>query len=117
MNRRTILVSIIVMFAVIGFVSLLVSQPQYLLKQFLFLVVFVGLIYALYQFMMKGKLNKKEQQAFLKAARKSKKRMQKKHHSHHSTSSQKRKPLRKRSHAHLTVIEGKKGKKKNRASS
>ncbi|MDV2887638.1 hypothetical protein RYX45_20915, partial [Alkalihalophilus pseudofirmus] len=66
---------------------------------------------------------KKEQRAFLKAAKQSKKRLQQKSgesnvksSSFGSISTLKKNKIKKKSPAHLTVIDGKKGKKKNRAS-
>ncbi|HZG71881.1 MAG TPA: hypothetical protein VEY51_10145, partial [Chondromyces sp.] len=74
-------------------------------------------IYAIYRFMTRKSQGKRENRAFIKAAKQSKKRLKDRRKPSVSSLSSKKKPFRKRSAAHLTVIEGKKGKKKNRASS
>jgi ABC-type nickel/cobalt efflux system permease component RcnA len=112
---------IVVILALIGISSMFISNPTGFL-QGLAVVVVIGIaIYIFVRLMYKTNPQKKEQRAFLKAAKKSKKRLQKKETK--STSSAGtlapfRKAVKKKTKktAHLTVIDGKKGKKKNRAS-
>lgn len=112
MKIRIFISFLLMSLAAIGFLSLLVNDPGVLLKQVLFLFVIASLLYIVYR-MGVSRPDRSEQKAFLRAAKKSKKRIKKRQPSRLST--RKRKPLRKRTDVHLTVIEGKKGKKKKRA--
>jgi hypothetical protein len=59
---------------------------------------------------------KNEQRAFIRAAKKTKKKVHRKKPDENSKQLAKLTSIRRKSSAHLTVIEGKKNKKKNRAS-
>lgn len=82
-------------------------------------MILVGLtVYLIFKRFYLPSSDKKDQRAFLKAAKKTKKKIHRKK-PEDGTRTQplsKFKSIRKKSSAHLTVIEGKKNKKKNRAS-
>ena len=108
--------------AAIGLISQLINDPGSLIKMIAVTAVVVAVIYFIItRFSQANPSQKHEQHAFKKAAKKSKKRFQKKE----STSTPSKRTSigslsaarkKKRDTSHLTVIEGKKGKKKNRAS-
>jgi|HigsolmetaAR203D_1030402.scaffolds.fasta_scaffold01744_3 hypothetical protein len=109
---RTFVFFLITGLAAIGLLSFFAGSPNALGKRILFLIFVASLLYIVYRMGIKKPV-RKDQQAFLRAAKKSKKRIRKRQSSRLST--QKRKPIRRRNDVHLTVIEGKKGKKKKRA--
>jgi predicted membrane protein len=114
----------IIALAAIGIISQLITDPGSFIKTLIIMAVVVAVIYFLinrFALNQADPSQKHEQQAFKKAAKKSKKRFQKKEN---TSSTPKRSSIgslsaarkKKRDASHLTVIEGKKGKKKNRAS-
>lgn len=111
----------VIALGILGLFSKLFSNPLSLLTNIVVIAAIAGIIYLVYTRLTQGKVDRKEQQAFRKAVRQSKKRskdrVSKKNNvtSMTSAKSHKIKP-RKKSDAQLTVIEGKKSKKKNRAS-
>ena len=113
----------IVVLGLIGLVSRLIYNPAGLFKQFLIMAITAGIVYLIYKRLTKGKPDNREQRAFLKAAKRSKKRLKQKSGSNSRDNiasfsvakSKKTIKPRKKSDIHLTVIEGKKNKKKNRA--
>ncbi|MGM0844285.1 MAG: SA1362 family protein [Bacillota bacterium] len=122
LSARTIIAGAIILFASIGLVSMLIGDPLALLQRIIIFAVIAGVIYFVFRKVMmggSGKGQNKEQKAFLKAARQSKKRYNPKKASATVKASAanpfRKKSHRKKSHANLTVIEGKKN-KKNRAS-
>ncbi|MBM7604608.1 membrane protein implicated in regulation of membrane protease activity [Metabacillus crassostreae] len=123
MNRRMNgFVLVIISLGIIGVITTLVSDPLWLLKQIAIYAVLAGAIYLIYRLFMKKRMGK-ENTSYAKAVKQSKKRYddrntrgsniknisQVKRSSKTSTIKKKKQP------SHLTVIEGKKGKKKNRA--
>ena len=123
-NRISLaVISFVILFASIGLISRLITDPIGFVKNIAVLLVVGVIIWFIAQRLYKNSPQKKEQKAFIKAAKKSKKRLHHKEKSSNkqaslkSTSSLKAKKYkRSTAAAHLTVIEGKKGKKKNRAS-
>ncbi|WP_235851944.1 SA1362 family protein [Niallia nealsonii] len=123
-NRISIaVISFVILFASIGLVSRLITDPIGFVKNIAVLLVVGVLIWFIAQRLYKSSPQKKEQKAFIKAAKKSKKRLNFKEKSSNKPASLKsnsslkaKKFKRSTTSAHLTVIEGKKGKKKNRAS-
>ncbi|MFT8322922.1 MAG: SA1362 family protein [Bacillus sp. (in: firmicutes)] len=123
-NRISLVViSILVLFAFFGLVSWIAENPIGLLKNLAVFLVIGFALWLIFRSSYKANPEKKEQRAFVKAAKKSKKRWQFKEKSSLRQVSGKsintgkaKKHKRNTSAAHLTVIEGKKGKKKNRAS-
>lgn len=111
----------VIAFAVLGLLSKLLTNPLGLFKNIVIIAAIAGIIYLVYTRLTQGKTDRKEQRAFRKAVRQSKKRnkvrVSKRNNvtSMASAKSYKIKP-RKKSGVQLTVIEGKKNKKKNRAS-
>lgn len=107
--------------AVIGVTASLISNPAGFLKR-IAVILFIGaVIFFLFRRISRAGSNKSEQRAFIHAAKKSKKRYLQKDStkiSNRKTSGSSltsiKKP-RKKSSANLTVIQGKKGKKKDRA--
>nr|WP_304218511.1 SA1362 family protein [Fredinandcohnia onubensis] len=133
MNRRksNIVVMILLGLGALGFVYTLFTRPGSLLVQAGMIFLFVGIIYLLYKFVISRRMGGKENSAYLRAAKQSRKRFktgsQRKSRTmgmgnkKPMTSAAKRSNVasihkkRKTNTTHLTVIEGKKGKKKNRA--
>lgn len=124
-NRTSsVIVGGIIILALIGIFSSIFTNPAKFLQS-IAIIVLIGLgIYWIVRRFSTSSPQRKEQRAFLKAAKKSKKRLQQKSGDTHGKSSslgtlttlKKNNKLKKKSPAHLTVIDGKKGKKKNRAS-
>ncbi|MBA2873436.1 SA1362 family protein [Thermaerobacillus caldiproteolyticus] len=113
MRRRTIhpFAALILFLGAFGFVYVLWEHPATLFRRILFISFAIVAIYALYQLLYKRRMNK-EHTSYLKAVHQSKKL----HPDHRRKTQLKAKRLsKKRTTTHLTVIEGKKGKKKNRA--
>lgn len=115
LHIRNSLIGIIFLLAVIGFGTLLFTNPASLFKQIMFAVLVIAAVFFIYRIWSGKKSNAKEQRNFIKAARKSKRRLKKRQASGKPTVQARKKSIRKKSDVQLTVIEGKKGKKKNRA--
>ncbi|PLS15289.1 hypothetical protein CVD28_23470 [Bacillus sp. M6-12] len=126
MNRSfSYIVYGIIALGAIGLISRMFHDPAGFLRSLLIMAVVAGIVYALYKRLTKDKPNNKEQRSFSKAARQSKHRQK----GRESASKGKRDNVasfsmaktssklrnRRKSEAQLTVIEGKKGKRKNRA--
>jgi len=118
-----ILFGSIIFLAFIGLTVNLIKNPSGFFLNIVVMVAVGGIIWFIYRHLSTSSPQKREQKAFLKAAKQSKKRLQTKDRSSSGqqqstkTSSIKaNKHKRSKSTAHLTVIEGKKSKKKNRAS-
>nr|WP_295975545.1 SA1362 family protein [uncultured Bacillus sp.] len=112
----------LIIFAVIGAFSNLISNPIAILKGLAIMAVITAVIYFFVIRFYKPNPEKREQRAFVKAAKRSTKRLKANKPiaktKHHSVTSFKKLKIRRKSDANpnLTVIEGRKGKKKNRAS-
>ncbi|MBM4762261.1 hypothetical protein GNT69_08105 [Bacillus sp. B15-48] len=109
--------------AAIGIISQLINDPASFFKTIAIMAIVAGVIFFIVQRITQGSPTQKhEQHAFKKAAKKSKKRFLKKENIPSPSSKRSTvKPFsmarkKNRDTSHLTVIEGKKGKKKNRAS-
>ncbi len=119
LNARNLFVFSLMILAAVGLGSLLIGNPLGLLRQILVTAAVIGIIYFIYRKWFSGRRtgSNNEQRAFVKAAKMSKKRHKRKPASKPQVSSvSKKRPVRKKSSANLTVIEGKKSKKNNRAS-
>ena len=123
MNRRMNgVVLVIISLGIIGVITTLVSDPLWLLKQIAIYTVLAGAIYLIYRLFMKKRMGK-ENTSYAKAFKQSKKRYDDrntrgsnvKNISQVKRSSKTSAVKKKKQPSHLTVIEGKKGKKKNRA--
>ncbi|SDM14995.1 hypothetical protein SAMN05443253_10270 [Bacillus sp. OK048] len=124
-NRISVpLVGSVIVLGIIGIIGAFTSNPIGFLQS-IAVFALVGLaIFYVFRLIAKANPQKKEQQAFIKAAKKSKKRLQSKTGEQQTKSSslgslaslKKSNKIKKKSPVHLTVIDGKKGKKKNRAS-
>jgi uncharacterized membrane protein YfcA len=114
----------LIILALLGLVGTFTANPAGFIQRIAVIALIVLAVYLLVRKFSKSSPQKKEQRAFLKAAKKSKKRLQQKGGDGAvKTSSlgtlaslKKSNKTKKKSPAHLTVIDGKKGKKKNRAS-
>lgn len=127
MKNRTSLYIVggLITLAVIGVGSSLISNPKGFF-QGIFMILIVGsLIYFLVRHFNGANPKKREQSAFRKAAKRSNKRLRQKETRNPTSKTtapygnitKLRRPKHSlKSSSHLTVIEGKKGKKKNRAS-
>lgn len=111
MTLRNWIFGTIVLLAVFGLSATLIANPFGLLQNIFITLLIVGAIYGIYRLFLAKKIGNEEHRKFMQAARQSKTRMQKKKKSHVPRAKARNKPLRKRKHVHLTVIEGKKGKK------
>lgn len=124
MNRRVNwIVMVVILLGVVGFVTTLVSDPLWLLKQIAIYAAIAGLIYLVYRLFSRKRMGK-EQSSYMKAAKQSKRRFDDRgtrgsnvKNITQAKKSKKASAIRKKKTqpSHLTVIEGKKGKKKNRA--
>ncbi|MGE8204488.1 SA1362 family protein [Heyndrickxia sp. NPDC080065] len=112
---RKWLFGLVFLLAIIGFGSLLFQQPGALFKQLIIGAFIICVVYMIYRIWLGKRSGAQDKRAFLKAARKSKKRIKNRQTSATTHTQALKKPIRKKSTANLTVIEGKKGKKKNRA--
>ncbi|MDQ0197330.1 putative lipid-binding transport protein (Tim44 family) [Neobacillus ginsengisoli] len=126
MKNRTsfIIIGGLIILALLGVYGSITANPAGFI-QGIAVIALIGLvIYFLVRRFSASSPQKKEQRAFLKAAKQSKKRLQLKSGDSHVKSSslgtltslKKNTKTKKKSPAHLTVIDGKKAKKKNRAS-
>jgi mannitol-specific phosphotransferase system IIBC component len=117
----TYFVVCLIALAAIGIFSLLFSNPSGLILKFAIMFAIGTVIFFLVRHFYQLSPEKREQRAFVKAAKKSLKRKQQK-----ESGKQTRKAnysnitsirsKKKQTNNHLTVIEGKKGKRKNRVS-
>jgi len=131
MNRRSsnIIVKLLIVLGVFGLVYTLFTQPSRLFVQLGSIALVVGIIYLVYKFYMRHRMGGNEHSAYIRAVKQSKRRFNEpirykkpsisKIDAKKGATSSKRTfgssaPKKKKS-THLTVIEGKKGKKKNRA--
>jgi ABC-type multidrug transport system fused ATPase/permease subunit len=103
-------------FSFIGLLITLMNDPMWLFRFILITAIIIGIIYIIMKkFVFKSStIFTKEHKAFQKAARFSKRKYRR---NTKQPTYKKKNAIRKRtaSSTHLTVIEGKKGKKKNRA--
>lgn len=112
----------IILFAIIGIFSMLLANPAGFFQRIAFIALVGFAIYFVVRLISNSNPKKKEQRAFLKAAKQSKRRLQQKSVDHHVRNASQgplatiKRTAIKRETSHLTVIDGKKGKKKNRAS-
>jgi hypothetical protein len=114
----------IVILGVIGMVSRLFADPIGVLRNLLIFTAVAGIIFFAFKRLTKNQPGKRDQRAYVKAAKESKKRFKQRNQSKASgdkvasfsaAQNVKKSKNRKKSDIHLKVIEGKKGKKKNRA--
>jgi thiosulfate reductase cytochrome b subunit len=121
MNRYRIhpIFYLILSIAILGFAYQLIVQPMELIKEFIIWAIVLGVIYFIYRIATRNRMNS-EYSAFLKAAKKSKRRYKNRAASNplkkgkqYGKTSKSAILKKKRDHSHLTVIEGKKNKKKN----
>lgn len=113
----------LIVLAIIGIVSRFIASPtSFLTSIFVFLIIGFGIFFLVRRF-YGASPQRRERNAFKKAAKRSKKRLQQKDTRKPSSktisgnvSSIKRAANKPKSTTHLTVIEGRKGKKKKRAS-
>lgn len=114
----------IVILGVIGMVSRLFADPVGVLRNLLIFAAVAGIIFFAFKRLTKNQPGKRDQRAYVKAAKESKKRFKQRNQSKASgdkvasfsvAQNVKKSKNRKNSDIHLKVIEGKKGKKKNRA--
>ncbi|MEH7389448.1 SA1362 family protein [Bacillus sp. JJ1474] len=122
-NRITLLViSGLVLLAALGITSSMITNPAGFLRRIAVILLVGAIVYYIFQRFNRASPKKQEQRAFVRAAKKSKKRFHKpdagkgSSRKANSGSLTSIKRTRKKSSTHLTVIEGKKGKKKDRAS-
>ncbi|MCH1626609.1 SA1362 family protein [Fredinandcohnia quinoae] len=131
MNRRksNIVVMILLCLGVFGFLYTLVTNPSSLLVQAGMIFLFIGVVLLVYRFFNRRRSGGKEYSAYLRAAKQSKRRFNEQNQRKTQLSGVRGKKSvptttkkstvssinKKRTNTHLTVIEGKKGKKKNRA--
>jgi FtsZ-interacting cell division protein ZipA len=120
-NRVNPFVMIVLALGGIGFLVTLLTRPGFLLREMLIYVIVLAIIYFVVRYFTKQRMGKDS--SYSKAAKQSKKRFSDRNqNSSHlkSVSTQKKNSktstaLKKKQASHLTVIEGKKGKKKSRA--
>lgn len=113
----------LIILAAIGVAGSYIKNPTGFIQTIAVMLVVGAVIYFIVKRFYHSNPEKREQRAFIKAAKKSKKRLNQKETSLSPrrtasaiTTMKKNIRPKKKTSAHLTVIEGKKGKKKNRAS-
>lgn len=113
----------LVILAAIGVAGSYIDNPTGFIKSIAVMLIAGVVVYFIVKRFLLSNPDKREQRAFIKAAKKSKKRLHQKEATVHPrrtssaiTTMKKNIKTKKSSTAHLTVIDGKKGKKKNRAS-
>ncbi|AFS70009.1 MULTISPECIES: SA1362 family protein [Exiguobacterium] len=120
---------VVLLFAFVGFGYKLANDPGSLFSQLLFFAITAGIIFLLFKFLTRNSVSSGSNSQYRKSVAQSKKMHAKRDQPPRRTefkkkpvkttkapASNKVRPLRDRSKApHLTVIEGKKGKKKKRA--
>jgi uncharacterized membrane protein YfcA len=122
-RTSTIVVAGLITLALLGIFSKFATNPaEFVQNIFVFAIIGLIIFFVVRKF-SNSSPQKREQRAFVKAAKRSKKRL---HHKSGEISTKgsalgtlsplKKTKAKKKSPAHLTVIDGKKGKKKNRAS-
>lgn len=118
-NRTSSIFAIsIVLLALIGILSSFIGNPTVFLQKIAVMILVGLIVYFVFKRFYKPSPEKREQKAFLRAAKKTAKKVHRKKTddgTKHRTLT-KLTGIKKKSTAHLTVIEGKKNKKKNRAS-
>ena len=123
-NRTSVLiVGGLVILALVGLFSSFTANPAGFIQKIAIMALIGFAIFFLVRKFSNSSPQKKEQRAFVKAAKQSKKRLQQKSGDSNSKGSSlgpistlKKNKTKRKPPAHLTVIDGKKGKKKNRAS-
>ncbi|MCA1025520.1 SA1362 family protein [Cytobacillus sp. FSL W7-1323] len=123
-NRKSLYIfGALILLAMIGLGSQLIKDPAGLFRGIAIMALVGVVIYFVVQKLSgSSSPNKSERKAFAQAAKKSKKRFKNKENQ--TSSNRRSKPVtltsikksKRNTSVHLTVIEGKKGKKKNRAS-
>lgn len=111
----------VIALGLLGLLNKLFTNPLGLLLNIVIIAAIAGIIYLVYTRVTQGKTDRKEQRAFRKAVRQSKKRNKDRNTKRNNVTSMAsakshKIKVRKKSDVQLTVIEGKKNKKKNRAS-
>lgn len=116
LNIRNWIVGGILFFALIGLGSFLVKNPAGLFIQISIMAVMVAVVFVIYRMWSNRRPGGQERNSYAKAAKYTKQRAKQRQKvaKMNNRSRKRNRPLRKRSTAHLTVIEGKKGKKKDR---
>jgi predicted lipid-binding transport protein (Tim44 family) len=123
-NRTSTFVVVgLIILALLGIFTKFTSNPAEFIQNIIIFALIGLVIFFVVRKFSNSSPQKREQRAFLKAAKRSKKRLQ---HKGGETSAKtsalgtlstlKKNKTKKKPPAHLTVIDGKKGKKKNRAS-
>lgn len=123
-NRTSLLIVMgLIILAAIGVAGNYIANPTGFLKSIAVVLVVSTAVYFIVRRFYNSNPEKREQRAFVKAAKRSKKRLHQKESGQGMrrsispiTTMKKNMKSKKKPTAHLTVIEGKKGKKKNRAS-
>ncbi|MEQ6376472.1 SA1362 family protein [Bacillaceae bacterium S4-13-58] len=111
---------LIIGFAVFGFLYRLIKEPGQLFMSLLVIIGIMVVFYAIYHFFLSGRTGSKDMQRYKQAVKQSKKKYKPSSSPIQKTTSLKgglSKPNKKkaRTNSHLTVIDGAKNKKKNRA--
>ncbi|KOO43953.1 SA1362 family protein [Priestia koreensis] len=122
------IVYVLITLGIFGLLASVITHPAQLMRQLLYMGIFAGIIYVLYRFVFRSPQSTTQDRQYLRAVKQSKHRSKTKSPAKgkpsariHSVSgsskgqSSSKTLKKKRSNTHLTVIEGKKGKKKNRA--
>ncbi|WAA11433.1 SA1362 family protein [Fervidibacillus halotolerans] len=113
--KTPIFVYILLLLALLGFIALLQTNPHALVRYLLGTVIVIFILLLLFKYISPTNMTRREEdRAFAKAAKYSKKRMKKLSTNNKKKAHRSKHALR-RNRNHLTVIEGKKGKKKSRA--
>jgi hypothetical protein len=112
----------IILLGVVGFLSELINRPGSLFRTLGFTALFLVILYVLFTYVLRPGQRGQQSKEYLRAVKQSKSRLRERTQKQADVRSLKKskrpnklQTMKKRKETQLTVIEGKKGKKKNRA--
>lgn len=118
---KTLLYGVITL-GVVGFLYELINKPTSLLRTIGFTVLFLVIFYVFFNYILRPGQNGQQSKEYIRAVKQSKSRLRERTQKQADVRSLKKskrpnklQTMKKRKETKLTVIEGKKGKKKNRA--
>ncbi|MEK3890758.1 SA1362 family protein [Bacillus sp. FSL K6-3431] len=114
MKVRKWLIGVFIFFVAIGVAANLILNPLNIVKQLLFVGLMIAVIYVIYRIWSGKKPDANAKRSYAMAVKQSKKRVKKQQTASKFSSPPRQKPLRKKSTAHLTVIDGNKNKPKSK---
>jgi Ca2+/Na+ antiporter len=125
MMRRPLINSLlysVIALGIVGFLYKLINEPTSILRTVGFTLVFLLILYVFFTYILRSGQQGSQNRDYIRAVKQSKSRLRERTQKQADVRSLKKNKrpnklhtIKKRKETHLTVIEGKKGKKKNRA--